>query len=53
MEMDDYQILEADEKDEINTPYLPKLRGSVGLNAEKLASIKTNMAKNISKESLF
>ena len=53
MEKDEHQILEADEKDEINTPYLPKLRGSVGLNAEKLASIKTNLAKKISKDSLF
>lgn len=33
LEKDQYQILEADEKDEINTPYLPRLRGTVGLIA--------------------
>lgn len=41
-EKDEHEIVEADEKDEINTPIFPKLRGLGGLSTEKLSIINSN-----------
>ena len=45
-EKDEDEIKEADEKDEINTPVLPKLRG-VGLNTQKQSVVNTKLDEKL------